>query len=162
MIVLGFDPGSRSSGWARLDVRGCAPAPVVPTFLEGGEVESDFFAVGALFRATSSDLVAVEWLEGIAYPIRNPGIVAQLLASSAAASRIETLARVAERKTSRVPAVKWRHLLCGRGNADDKLVKLAVERLVYGMPPRSNVHVRDAVGCAVGAAWMVGGDRSAA
>ena len=165
LIVIGFDPGSHSCGWSRIDVRGSAPDPVVCTFLEGGSVNSAWFDVDHLLRALAADhngtLVAIEWLEGIAYPCKHANVVSGLIASAAAAGIVEGTARAMGLNTSRVPAVKWRGLVCGRPNANDALVKAALEARVVGMPKRSSVHVRDAIGCAVGAAWAAGGDRVA-
>jgi hypothetical protein len=46
-----------------------------------------------------------------------------------------------------------------RKHAKDAVIKLAVERLVTGLPSRTNVHVRDALGLAVVASWILRGLR---
>ena len=156
MIVVGTDPGTSSTGWARVTVEGGGRLPVVVTYVDAGNVESKPSTLAPLLRG--ADIVGVECLEGIAYPQRNAGIVTHLIASAEVAGIILGIACARGMRTMRMPAKTWRGLVCRKPNASDAVVKNVVLRIVRGLPKTTNVHQRDALGVALGVAWSLGGD----
>jgi Holliday junction resolvasome RuvABC endonuclease subunit len=157
MIVLGFDPGTKLTGWALIETRGASPAPIATTFLAGGHDASNGQTIGALLASRSPDVVAIEKIAGFAFAPKGPGVVSALIASASVAGMIAEVSRTCVRRVVEMTARESRKLICNRANASDALVKTVVMRLVHGMPLRSNSHVRDAVVVAMGAAWHLGG-----
>ena len=155
MIVLGVDPGSSASGWARVDVRGGNGLPVTVTYVSSGNALSKPSSLSPLMDG--ADVVGCEKLEGVTYPAKGPGIVSALIASSYVAGLVSGIAAARGIRCIDMPAVQWRRIVIGKPNANDALVKDVVHRLVIGLPKRTNVHVRDALGVALGVAWALGG-----
>jgi Holliday junction resolvasome RuvABC endonuclease subunit len=154
MIVLGFDPGVHV-GWAVLE-----SGPNRPRFLAGGVIEAppsvevqvaDEF--DRLQKLRGIDVVAVEHVSGYAHD--RPGRPARVLSA-----RLQDCAELAGvivgvaigrcLKVERMPAVTWKRYLGLKTNASDAQVKIALGLLVDGLPAKSSVHMRDAVGCAYG------------
>jgi Holliday junction resolvasome RuvABC endonuclease subunit len=150
VIILAFDPGTTSTGWAIVNATADGSRRRV-TFRAAGAVPSEADAILALFGGV--DVVAVEKLKGFAYASKGgASIVDGLVASSRVAGLIVGLT------AGRVPCVEmtaheWRKLVCGNGAATDAKIAATVPRLVEGFPKRSNVHVRDATGLAVAVGW---------
>lgn len=147
-VVLAFDPGSTSSGWAELEVFG---SPMTARLRAFGEVPHNPHAWRALIGG--SHVVAIERVRGIVYGIKGAGIVPHLIDASWACGGIYATAKLAGIPVVDMPAVEWRRIVCGRPNASDAIVKLAVTRLVKDMPVRTNTHVRDAIGCGLAVGW---------
>lgn len=157
MIVLAFDPGTHETGWCRVDVRGTRPNPITITLVDLGNVESSVEGVWPLLAG--ADVVAVEVLRGIAYPVKGAGIVGSLVSSSAVAGGIVWLARGGRFHVVETTAREWRGVVMGRPQASDAEIGRVIPGLVRGWPRRSNSHARDAAGLAVGTAWKMGGAR---
>lgn len=164
MIILAFDPGTNSTGWAVVDVRGgrSLSLPITTTFFDAGNIPSEPDAIEAVIGTTSGAIIAIEKLEGGAFVNPSRGaqaLVSNLLASSNVAGMIRGLAYAHRRTIVEMSAKAWRKLVCGNGSATDPMIKSAVMRLVHGLPTRTNVHIRDAVGLGLGAGWHLGGER---
>lgn len=160
MKVLSFDPGTKMTGWAYVEVSGC-PAlsrPITATFITAGNISSLPDALEALMLRHESGLVAIEKLEGYAFGGRVQ-VVSGLVSSSNVAGIIRGLAHAHKRATVEMSATAWRKIVCGRGSATDAVIKTTVNRVVEAMPKRSNAHVRDAVGLALGASIHLAGGR---
>lgn len=157
MRILGFDPGSADTGWCELDVRGGAGTPITPTYFDSGTVPSSFEGVGALLRARP-DVVAIEKISGYAFGAgKGPGVVAALIATSWVAGMIAALAHAEGLAIVELSALEWRRVVLGKPSASDQLIADVLPRLVHAWPKRSNVHTRDAGGCALGVAWRLNG-----
>lgn len=161
--IIAFDPGSSSSGWARIDVRWGLGLPVTCTFVAKGKVANDVFAAKALVARDDVDMVAIEQPEAYAFKRQRAdgtqkqygaSMVGYLMAARGVSDQLKTLAMLAGKTIVEVPATRVRRLLCGRGSVKDATVKNAVTRLVAGWPARSNDHERDAAACGVAAAWL--------
>ncbi|MGE0792468.1 MAG: crossover junction endodeoxyribonuclease RuvC [Sandaracinaceae bacterium] len=163
MIIVAFDPGAPTTGWCAVDARGGKGRPVTTTFWAGGVVESQPQAIHELLATRQRvdveriDVVAVERLEGFAFPSKGPGIVSGLIAGSRAAGVTAAIAWSLGIRVVEMTANTWRRLVLGRPAATDALIANVIPRLVHGWPKRSNVHVRDAGGLALGVAWHLGG-----
>jgi len=156
MIIHAFDPGTSKTGWASVDVRGGGRLPITTTYLGGDHVPSRHGDIRGLLHV--ADVVAVEKLEGIAFPTKGGGVVASLIASSNVAGGIAWSAATLGIRVVEMSAREWRRLVCRNPSASDAQVKEAVERLVHGLPKRTNCHVRDAVGLALAVGWHLGGE----
>jgi len=154
MIVrsLGFDPGSESSGWAFLRAHGQREPAL---YVGGGTIASKRYDIAKLIVGLRPDLVAIEWIEGMAFAGKTPGVVPALLASAAVAGGIEWCAIGTGHNVIRMPARLWRHQVIGRPSASDAMIKETLPHLLTGLPKRTNVHVRDACGVALAAARQV-------
>lgn len=150
LVVLGIDPGSRAHGWAVLVV-----GPHSARYLDGGHREC---SAADLVRRTIRvecrgplDLVAVE----VPAVLHHLPAVRQVLLTAVSAGAALGAADCFDRLNVRVNPADWRRDVCGHGSARDSTVKDAIDRLVTGWPKRSNVHIRDAAGVALHAAWRV-------
>jgi Holliday junction resolvasome RuvABC endonuclease subunit len=113
-------------------------------------------AARALFAEHQPAVVAVEVPDGFVHAkYRGP----TLLATARVAGGLAWLAEGETLRVIELPAAAWRQTLVGRPHAKDAVIKLAVERLVTGLPARTNVHVRDALGLAIVASWILRGLR---
>lgn len=151
MIILGLDPGSRSTGYAILDAE-----RAMVSFVECGSLENDELAAWLYDDAHDVGCVAIERIEGIAFAPKGPGIVPHLLSASNAAG----VAKGAAQLLSHVHIVEasareWRKAIVGKANASDADVKRVVTLHVQGWPKVSNAHERDAAGVAMYAARRV-------
>ena len=153
--ILAFDPGSAKSGWCKVAVTGVRPSLVTLSYVESGEVLSTRDAVRSLIANSEADVVAIEMLAGIAYPVKGAGIVSALVASSNVAGMIAALAYAEGRQVAEMTATQWRRMVIGKGNASDKAIAQTIPRLVREWPKRSNVHERDAAGLAIATAWQM-------
>jgi Holliday junction resolvasome RuvABC endonuclease subunit len=145
MICLAFDPGPKSCGFAVAnltpEMRGR------PTFLRGGKVDSAFDSIRCLLDENSNvDIVAVETPAGF---IHEHARGAQLLETRGVAGRIDTIARMRSHNVVEMTAGEWRRQLTGKANASDAVIKRAVTMFAYGLPKRTNAHMRDALGLAI-------------
>lgn len=161
--VLAFDPGSSSSGWARIDVRWGVGMPVTSTFVAKGVVANDVHVINELIARPDVDLVALEQPESYSFKRRQKDgsmkqygskMVGYLMAARGASDQMKAMAQLGGKKVFEVPATKVRRLICGRSSAKDATVKEAILRLVAGWPKASNTHERDAAACGVAAAWI--------
>lgn len=161
--ILGFDPGSHQSGYALIDVRGGIGMPITATFIGGGVVVSTETPVRELLASMNPNVVAVEWVQGISYGAKGGGVVPHLIASAAVAGGIEWVALGRGIRTVRLPARDWRRTLFALPHASDKDIAHRLPGLfAAGWPKKSNVHQRDAAGCALACAWsLMAGRRSA-
>lgn len=165
MRALGIDPGPTSLGWALVDV-----TPRERTWLRGGTWDTedlpDFVEV---MRAARLDLVAVEVPNGIYRPrsremgqaireLRARGM--QLAQTMGVAMQYVGAFRGAGMRVVEISASDWRRGVVGKSSPTDAQVAAVLERIVMGMP-RTNAHARDALGCALAAAFANGGTRPA-
>lgn len=162
MIVLGLDPGSLRSGYSIIHATGGHGRPIAASFLRGGEIESEPEAWRETVRSTihtahiysSSLCVAVEWVEGIAFPAKGAGIVPHLVSSAAVAGGVAWMALAMGVGVRKISARDWRRTLFAKPQSSDQEIKAKLPGLFQsGWPKRSNVHVRDAAGCALACAW---------
>ena len=156
MVIVGFDPGGSTSGWAVLSVGG-HPAQPVAEFLAKGAVASDgpsldaFFASCDPFNVAAGRLVAVEKNEGIAFGSKGAGIVPHLIACARADGLICENARAHGVHVVSLPRRRMAQHVCRDKSAPDRVVKAAIHLYVRGWPAKSNVHERDAAGVALAA-----------
>lgn len=151
MIVLGVDPGA-STGWAMLACeRGSRPV-----WLQGGtmrgDIETEF---SLLMRDLRADVLAVETPAGGIYGLAR---AEALLASAVLAGWLRGFAEGRDdgpADVCRLSATDWRRTVVGRPNATDQQIARTIAMIVDGLPRRTNAHVRDAVGVAIGAASRV-------
>ena len=153
-VIVGFDPGSTRSGYGVIDVGGTEAQPVM-TFLAMGDVESTGSAIDAFFarcdpfNTAAGKIVGVEKTEGVVYGLKGAGIVPNLISCARADATICENARHRGVQVVELTAKRWRQCVCGKNNANDGEVKVCVSRLIRGLPTRSNVHERDALGVAI-------------
>ena len=154
MIVLSFDPGV-TTGWVLL----CSDGSRV-FYRDGGTVHGGWDAVHALLQTQLRDIqfavpgaraaLAVETVVGSAWA--RPGAKsAALIAASELAGRILGVGRERGMSVVEASAREWRRAIVGKANASDVLIKAVVHKRVRGVP-RTNEHVRDAIGMGLYAA----------
>ena len=154
---MGFDPGSTRSGYGVIGAGGTAAQPTF-SFLGCGDVESSgpaldaFFARCEPFQVAAGKTVAVEVTQGRIYGDKGAGIAPDLLACARADALICENVRWRGVDLVTLPAVRWRKAVAGNGHASDRILKIAIGRLLRGMPARTNVHNRDGLGVAIAAA----------
>jgi Holliday junction resolvasome RuvABC endonuclease subunit len=150
-MIVAFDPGPKTIGWASVEGRGPSVA-----YRAGGMLASRRDAARALLEEHRPAAVAVEVPDGFVHAkYRGP----TLLATARVAGGLSWLAEGEGLLVVELPAAAWRQTLVQRPHAKDAVIKLAVERLVTGLPARTCVHVRDALGLAVVASWILRGLR---
>lgn len=131
----------------------------VAQYKNAGVIVSTHAAINLLLSNTvfeSRGVVAIEMPAGYAYQqCRIPG----LLATARVGGMIEACAiAMLGVPPWIISASEWRKIVVGIGNPTDKQVEHAVWTNLPGMPAKSNVHTRDAMGCALGAYQLnVGG-----
>ena len=158
MIVLAFDPGAHV-GTALLETQGGGRRP---RYCAGGEigpsVEEVRWMLTQSVRAGADRVVIESEPPGqakkahvtrkggrkvdISGPLQDMAQVAGLIYGMATSMGFDVVW---------MPATKWRRIVCGKATATDAEVKHMVTMLVEGLPAKTNTHVRDAVGCALGA-----------
>jgi len=148
MILVALDPGPTMCGHARVRIEGTRA-----TYVEGGLVNATLEGIEQLLRI--ADAVAVEVPRGYIF---QPARGAQLLATAHIAGGICWMAQSRGLPLVEFTGQEWRRGLTGKGSrVSDHMVKDAVESAVIGVPSKTNVHVRDALGLAVVAAWRLHG-----
>ena len=145
MICLAFDPGPKTCGFAlaklKPEMRGR------PMFIGGGKVDSDHETISICLRDHREvDIVAVETPAGY---VHEHARGAQLLETRGEASMIAAIARVIGLLVVEMTAGEWRRQLTGKSNASDAVIARACAMLASGLPKRSSVHTRDALGLAI-------------
>ena len=150
--VLGIDPGV-TTGWGVIELATPTSTPRAlrwGTFRAEHERDVDRHLRDLLDALPLHALIGVEQIEGVAYSGKGAGIVPNLLHAKGIESRIRARADIwlAPRFTVDLPANAWKRILCGRGNADDKLVAQRLPLHLVGLG-KSNEHARDALGLAV-------------
>lgn len=162
LLVLGLDPGPDENGWALVESirRGGHPA-----FVAGGKVMSEGPALrwvlrraeqqAAMDRRACPDLVvAIErphW-HGVARDeAAQRAIGACLIETNYVVGRIAEMAEARGLAVLEIAAPVWRKRVLGKATADDAAIAQALPLVVSNLPKRSNAHVRDACGVAVGA-----------
>jgi Holliday junction resolvasome RuvABC endonuclease subunit len=177
--VLSIDPGPTWMGWAHLRIEygpGCRT-----TYQAGGEEECSRHAFKRLawrvFTAaegetdgkeevrtneekpfTKSDVRMVVAIESPAGAIFSPARSAQLLLTTRRAGGLAMLAEDWGHKVIEATAQQIRQVMCGKGNADDKTVNLAVKGNVFLYPETKNSHVADAVAVGLVGGWIAIGN----
>ena len=160
-VVLGLDPGPRLTGYGVLFSAG---GTAQPKYLRAGVVESKGAEIVDLIRYwigqgyTAPFYVAVETPAGY---IHEAARASALLETAKVAGMIAEAARGLGVDVVSIPAARWRLTLCGKNNPKDATVKRAISVVVSGLPKRTNVHERDALGCAYAALQMQFGARVA-
>jgi hypothetical protein len=144
MLVIGFDPGVHV-GWAVVEVQ---RPPVRPHLVRTGVISGSASFSDYVLLMNAIDLVAIEQTSGIAFAGKK-GIVANLLDCAAVHGGIARIAESLGKPIELVRAVDWRGSLLRKPNASDSDIAEWAKRNVLDMPPRTNVHTRDAIGVAV-------------
>ncbi len=167
--VLGIDPGPRDSGWMLILVEQDSPRELRILHVRSGQVGStrnNFALLISLCDSADSGkrlYVAIErpiWQDHGHDPKATRAVAANLIETSRIASRVAELAWDAlGHPVIELPAQTWRNGLLGQRGAPDALIKQAIERLVHGLPKRTNTHERDAGGVAVAAARLIANGR---
>lgn len=151
MIWLGIDPGPRLTGWALIELDGGRP----PRFVDGGHAPAEQ-AVQQLERASR---VALEVLApGLFSRDRYEGLIGTAIVQGGLQWQLRAIgARVIE-----LTAGQWRADVVGSSSPTDPAIEAALRRRVTGLPappviPAGKlVHVCDAVGVALAAAYQPG------
>jgi Holliday junction resolvasome RuvABC endonuclease subunit len=152
VVILGIDPGPTSCGWAIVETRGGGGGvPSTCRFVAGGKREPAVDLLWPMMRSTH--VVAIERPRGYGAGDGQAVRMGPLMDTSYVAGMCFALAWMEDRQVIEMRAADWRRMICGKGAASDAAVKTSVEKLVAGMPKRSNTHLRDAVGIALAAAW---------
>lgn len=144
MMVLGIDPGQRVNGWALLDFS----ISTSPVWFDGGtfgDVEHFFAELIGLGHTLS--LVAVEQAVAMHNPLAN----VQAMGTAWAGGVAFGMAKGLGFHVKRFGVNQWRQAFVGhskKGDNVDAKIKAALFAFVRGMPPRTNVHMRDAAGVA--------------
>lgn len=139
MLILGVDPGPTRSGWALVDT--ATPRKGTVQFLFAGHAE-----LSSGIGLVRSDVIAIERPRWFARDINPAHVVDTAYVAGYLAGRHPGAVELA--------AQDWKRKLGLRPNANDAAVRSVVERFVVGLPKRTNVHVRDALGIALAVAWM--------
>jgi Holliday junction resolvasome RuvABC endonuclease subunit len=148
--ILAFDPATTSAAWALLHLRGRALR-----FVAGGEIDRDGRELAELLERHRPDVVAVECPAKTIFDAKRGPMV---MRSTRASGWFEGAAEALGYVTIVISANAWRTLLVARHNADDVRIGNAIAARVEGLPAKTSVHLRDAVGVgAVIGAWMAAG-----
>ena len=145
MRVVGFDVG-KTAGFAELELDGDARSGRSAHWIWGmtipaEEVTSD--KISNLVR--TADLVAIEQIAGYPHGKENYARAKALLEAAKIGQTIVVYARdFWARRVVEMTAGRARSLVVGRNNPSDATIKIAVQRLIRGVPTRTNAHVRDA------------------
>jgi len=142
--ILGIDPGPTDGahGWALLRMAGARPR-----YLRGGH-DALSVVLAQVVALPAGSRVAVETPEGYVW---HKARGKALLSTATAAGYFAGRARAQGLALVTPSAQVWRRAVCGKGTVGDADVALVVKRLVDGIP-RTNAHVRDAIGVALLAA----------
>lgn len=144
MMVLGIDPGSRRNGWALLDFS-IRTAPIWfdgGTFADAGEFFGELLGLGHVVA-----LVVVER----AVALHNPAANVQAMGTAWAGGVAYGVALGLGLNVRAIGVTQWRRAFVGRferGAKVDMQIDAVLRRTVRGLPPRTNVHMRDAAGVA--------------
>lgn len=176
MIVLGVDPG-RATGWALLDCSKSKATVIRHGVLEFDEDETPeaWAASGvAAFWLSAFDGRTIDGDVPLTLAVESPAVVRPRAASGGVTPTMASgllfakgvavaLASASESnrcwpcKFRHCEAAVWRKRVAGKANASDAAVKTALLRLVrvgqLASLPKTNAHVRDAIGVALWA-WM--------
>lgn len=147
-LVMGFDPGPHKTAAALIAVPQGAGIPI---FVKWYHVPSNPKAIAALLEGHLLDLVVVErvylWDGRTNNSIRDTCEISGAIGWMAEHRNIETI---------RYGVTEWRRrLVTGKkrtGTANDKMVELAL-RAHFPDLPKSNDHLRDALGIALVGSW---------
>jgi Holliday junction resolvasome RuvABC endonuclease subunit len=155
VIVVGFDPSTEGTAWAMLDIQ-----PKSRKYLDCGRARDDEAIVDFFDRFVGygfpTILVAVE-TPGHALHIHHEGIPAARARASCLIATARVAGFISGRASARgllvyeVTPERWRSLVIGLPSPQDVAIKAAITRLVVEWPAKSNSHVRDAAGVALGA-----------
>lgn len=155
MRVLGLDPGA-TTGWGVIELPGASsglPRVVAcGSFRVENERAGDDALADLLDALPLDSVIAVECIEGMAYPAKGGGIVPSLLRAKGVEARMRRTCDIwlAPRRTLDLPAGVWKRALFGKNNVDDSLVARLLPMHLRDIP-RTNEHARDALGLAVAA-----------
>jgi Holliday junction resolvasome RuvABC endonuclease subunit len=145
MRVVAWDPGPRWSGWCLAEMTAASRGR--PVFVDGGKVRSIPEEIHRIIgRAGAGSVVGVETPTGY---VHQHARGAALLETARVAGEIVGAARYCGHHVVEMAASSWRRALCGNGSAPDCTIARAVAMLATGLPVRTNVHLRDALGLAI-------------
>ena len=141
-VAVGIDTGPKAHAWGAVRYeRG------VWRYVDSGSLEAD------LASALPQALTTLA-LEGAAVAIECPqhafsaATASPIIATARAAGELAGRLRALGVRAAYTTAADWRRELVGYANAHDAAVKSWLEAQVEGLPARTNVHVRDALGVA--------------
>lgn len=162
MIVVGFDVGA-TTGVTELEIGGSPVTGMTAHWRCGMSFRVHAGLVEVLRSlCQDADLVAIEQVSGFPHGKDNFVRAKALIETAKVGERIATIVRDVLRKpVATMTAGRARQLIVGRNNPDDATVKVAVQRLIRGVPKRTNAHVRDAAVVALACAWSKPNLRSA-
>lgn len=149
-VMAAFDPGPTWTGYALLNI-GIDPLKVVHfELIEGAHVATDYFNLNNLVGR--AHLVALERSKvHKLFDKVSPFNICEMMYVT---GRIAQMAAARGTHLIELTPMEWRHALTGRGSPTDAVIKAAVLRQMPKLP-KTNNHVRDAVGLGMVAAWMV-------
>lgn len=154
MIGVGFDPG-QTIGFCELEIGGEPISGLWAHWRDGGSFRygKDLGdRVAAL--CSNADFVAIEEVCGFPHGKDNYKRAKQLMEAAKMGERIAMAVRLIVKKpVICMTAGRSRTLVVGRNNPDDPTIKIAVRRLIRGVPKSTNVHERDAAIVALAAGW---------
>lgn len=154
LLTLGFDPGPTRTAWALVSM--VLPRPI---FHDGGVVPSDRNELRTVFQRQPNWLALVS-IETVMFSFADQS-TSQIILTSGVQDRIETIAwyERGDVPVERVTARSWRKLLIGKATPSDAEIAHVIKSRVDALPTRTNNHVRDAIGAAIGGALIWQGSR---
>jgi Holliday junction resolvasome RuvABC endonuclease subunit len=140
MRVLGVDPGTASIGWAVVEF-GAAVKIVGMGKWEAGQFRPEMIATMKV--ALDISRAYIEKPVGFAGPQ-----VQYIVETAVQAGVIYGVCKMVGLDPKFMKATEVRKALCGKPQAKDAMVKVAIERIV-ALPKQTNAHGRDAVAIAL-------------
>ena len=153
MRILAIDPGTKSCGYAVVEMLENGSYQ----YIKGGNVDSLVSVLSLLMDAFSNvDRVAIERV-GLVFRVNARHHLAQTAEVAGIAYALAWVRFKDSNSIVMMTSREWRKTLLGTGklgskaSMQDAAIKEAVQARVSGLPGRTNVHIRDAVGLAIAA-----------
>ena len=139
MIVVGIDPGPTKSAYAIVQFKGNTLDVLSSGFFsELSETIAD---------AIYDGFFALETVEGYAWmPERSSALIQTSFVAGVIDGTLSTIGH----RVVRLSARQWRKVICNDPAASDKIIKRILQARIPTLP-RTNAHVRDAIGVALAA-----------
>jgi len=166
--VLAFDPALANTGWACVTFHSAFATPVIVARGTFTTAPEDGSTVGILGSLERGDLI-YSFTDSLISQFEGVTIVHEVPVNQANATFVRKVeggpvsamaVRAAARNNGHVPepieVQTWKKCLCNDGHATKEAVAVALGEVFPGLG-RSNEHVRDALGCALG--WMIKAER---
>jgi Holliday junction resolvasome RuvABC endonuclease subunit len=160
--IVAFDPALANTGWACIQFHSYIPRPIIHsrgTFVTAPDDASNAGLTGSLergdliFRFARSLLDEMEPGAIVVYeaPINqsNAAHVAKIEGGPISAMAVRAAMVVNHYTPVTIEVQTWKKFVCGDGRADKEAVAATIGQIFPGLG-RSNEHVRDAIGVAIG------------